>query len=297
MRNSTAILGLAITLACAVSGPVHAQNVATTESESQPAATTAPISELPPAPPTKGIQFTFTPAAWFPRVSGRSSLGPSSTREDVGNREDFELDDSEPTFTADFSARKHQQWQIKAGGFDFATDSHGVFDGHAVFGGLTLNPGDEFSASYDLVSFNIEATWLFTAVPEHNGSQLLIGATAGFRYIDIDQTVVQIGVGREDTGGEWVSPYLGVELELRWGCRDFLKFVNQVQIAGGVGFGPTLGGDGGSMTQIHADMTFMFTDNFGAFFGYKLMDIHAENDDYETNSGLEGLYFGATFRF
>ena len=104
-------------------------------------------------------------------------------------------------------------------------------------------------------------------------------------------------MGREKASGAWAAPYVGAELELRWASRDRLSFIEQVQIAGGIGIGPALGGDGGSLTHLHADLTIMFTPNFGAYMGYKLVDVHVKNHEYELDGGLEGLVFGATLRF
>ena len=284
-------------LALTASQPARAQELAGGAAEPHTQPTPEVVAGQPL--PVSGLQFNFMPGLWLPRLSGTSTFGPSSTATELDNRFDLELDDSEPVFVADFAVRRNQQWQIKAGGFSFSTDSRGAIDQAANFGGLSLLPGDAFSASFDMVSFDIEATYWWTAIPDRTGcgTQLLLGPTAGFRYVDVDMSVEQIGIGREDTGGEWVAPYLGAEFELRWGCKDRLKYIQQIQIAAGGALGAALGGDGGSMAQLHADLTVMFTPNFGAFFGYKLVDLDAENDDYQLNGGLEGLYFGATLRF
>lgn len=245
----------------------------------------------------KGLEFNFMPGVWMPRLSGNSTLGPSSTATELDNRNDLQLNNSEPAFNLDFSVRKHEDWQIKAGGFGYSNDSSGTFNGSANFGGLTLNTGDAFSASFDMSSFNLEVGYWFTAVEGPGYTHLMFAPVLGFRYINIDFDLTQAGVGKADTGGDWACPYVGAELELRWDSRDMLKIIDQVQIAGGVAAGPALGGDGGWMGQVHAELTLMFTRNFGVFFGYKLVDLNAENEDFEFNGGLEGLYFGGVLRF
>src|SRR5262245_58726371 len=112
MRNR--ILGLALVAACAPS--VTAQVV----DETTP--TTAPANDV------SGLQFIFTPGLWMPRLSGTATFGNSAQVDDFSLRNDLQMDDAEPTFRAEFIVRKDQEWQIKAGGFSFSTDSHGRFD-------------------------------------------------------------------------------------------------------------------------------------------------------------------------
>jgi len=127
-----------------------------------------------------GLQFTFTPGVWAPRLVGSSGLKSGGHTDDIVLRDDLKLDDFDPIFNAEVSMRRNNLWQIKAGGFAYSIDSEGRFDGSADFGGLSLHPGDHFRASFDLTSFNAEMTYWFWHTCSCTGTQLQLGATAGF---------------------------------------------------------------------------------------------------------------------
>jgi hypothetical protein len=245
----------------------------------------------------QGLEFNFMPGVWMPRVSGHSTFGPSSTATELDNRQNLNLDDSQAVFNLDVSVRKAETWQLMGGGFAFSTDGHGTFDGSANFGGLALSTGDDFSSSFDMSSFNLEIGYWLNVVDGPGYTHLMVAPVLGFRYIDISVDVTETGVGEAEADGDWACPYVGGAMEIRWDSRSLLKFIDQVQLAGGVGGGPAVGGDGGWMGQVHVELSLTFTRNLGMFFGYKLVDIDAENDDFEFSGGLEGLYFGGILRF
>lgn len=279
----------ALALLC-VGGTLHAQD--------DPSAVVPP-----PQADDSDWTFRFTPGVWLPRVLGDVTLGPNGTELDL--QDDLGLDDMDPNFTGAFSLGRNN-FQLRVDAFDFSTDGSTTFSGTATFGPLTLNPGDAISGSFDMISVGAELgywTWRPCRCGElmSNGQpskvDLFLGPTVGIRYIDVDQSLVQNGVGSVDTGGEWAAISGGIMLRLVYDVHDIWPLVQSFEVGAAASLGPAIGGDGGFLYQVRAGFTMYFTQNIGFTFGYQIVSINAQSDEYDLIAAPQGLFIGGTITF
>ena len=251
-------------------------------------------------------EFTFTAGGWVPRALGEVGLGFDPGVFDLTIEESFDLDNSEGIFNAELTMVKNDLWQIDLSGFDFSTETTATFAEFGEFGDLVLNPGDAYFSSFDVTSADVEiGYWLFQVCRMGMSPDGLRDCRVDFRfapyfamrYVDIDHRVEVLGEGAEDAGGEWVGVLAGMNLQMRYRVPDSIPLIQTVEIDGSFAVGPAVGGDGGAMSHIRAGITAFLNDHFGLTFGYRLVHFVVENDDYELNGGLQGLFFGGTFRF
>jgi len=258
------------------------------------------------APPAEdsSLEFTFTPGVYVTRLAGTSRLGPSPAARSLTLEDAFNLDATETPFNLEVGMVKNGLWELDFSGFDFSTENSGAFAGHEQFGSLSLNPGDRFNAEFDLTSFAAEFTywpWAAYRIGEMRpGGEchvtLHAGPSAGVRYFNIEQSVEVPTVGRDSGKGEWLVPFAGLQFEMRYEPPS-APLIHALEIDAAFGVGPALGGDGGFMAQLRAGITLYFTPNFGAGFGYRLVQLDAENGDFEVDASLQGLVFHAIVRF
>jgi hypothetical protein len=273
---------------------------------------TNPSSSNPPQPaeslpnnnaPTT-TEINFTPGAYVTRLGGDIKLGPGRQLNIIN---DLSLNEIEAAFNAELSVIKNDTWQMDFVGTAFSTEQSHVIDRPATFGSLQLDPGDPFHSTFDLNSVSAQVVYWFYQpcrigpLPGEGGRlcrvNLRIGASIGFEYVDIDHTLDVVGKGREDTGGEWVSPFVGINFLLRYNLPTSVPLLQQLELGATATFGPALGGDGGFISTIRGGFNFMFSDNVGLTIGYRLIQVDVENDDFEFSGGLQGLFLGATVRF
>jgi hypothetical protein len=254
----------------------------------------------------KPYEFTFTAGGWVPRALGEVGLGVDPELFDLTIEESFDLDNSEGIFNAELTMVKDDRWQIAFSGFDFATETTAIFGETAPFGDLVLNPGDAYFSSFDVTSAAVEVGyWQFEVCREGtlaDGTRecrvdLRFAPFVGMRYLDVDHHLEVFGEGVEEAGGEWVGVLAGMNLLMRFRVPDSTPLIEIMQIDGSLALGPAIGGDGGAMAHVRAGLTAFFNDHFGLTFGYRLIHFVVENDEYEINGGLQGLFFGGTFRF
>ena len=258
------------------------------------------------------LQIILLPGVWLPRLDGKSSLGPAGTQ-DIRLATQLDLDRSEPTVNMELSIRKHERWEIILSGMDFSTDSAGSFPGNATFGSLVLADGDPFQATFDITSVSVElsvGTYRpFTRDQERvaelaNRSQegryiaeLTVAPLLAIRYVDVKQVLTVGGGGREVTGGEWAGLLAGLQITLDYRPEQDIPVLQMLRLQGGVGVGPALGGEGGSMWQVRAGLTIQITEQFGVMIGYRLLELDVETDDYALDGGLQGLFLAGSLRF
>jgi hypothetical protein len=250
-------------------------------------------------------EFAVTVGAWIPRLGGDTLFGPAAGDRTISLENEFDLDSSEATFNLEVTLRRHEVWELFISGFDFSTDDSGTFPTTAEFGGLALSPGDPYRASFDISSFTAEMTLHTWRIYGENAGEPGVGDTdfrfalaVGTRYAQVEQTVTQIGVGREKGRAQWLFPYAALGLELRYPDEnDRVPWLHMLEVDASLGIGPALGGDSGYMWQVRAGATWHFTPNVGAMFGYRLVEFDAEDDDFDVQAGLQGLFLAATIRF
>ena len=279
------------------------------------AALTGPaLQETAPLPPETGLAFTLQTGVWFPRLGGVSAAPGSNAEVDLALQ--LGLEDSSPTLNVELGVRKDGKWELYFGGFRFETDHAGPFQGSGTFGGIMLSQGDPVVASFELLSFSAElhytawrpyaddASWRNKFAPDmdnHNPDgrytiDLRFSPMFGMRWLDVDQAITA-GAATVKTGGEWVAAYAGLDIELDYRPPEPIPMLKLFQLKLNFAFGPAFGGTGGSMWQVRGGLTVQFTEMFGATFGYRLVELNVENDDYSFDGGLQGLFLAASLRF
>lgn len=257
-----------------------------------------------PTPPGPDIEVTFRPGVWLPRLGGEvAGVGPGPSAL-MSLDTQIDLDNLEPTFRGELAIRKDQRWDLRLDGFDFSTDVRGPFSGSGTFGSLSLSDGDPIFSELEMTSIGGEVSlWTYRPYVEagrtspSGPADLRFSPIAAMRWVEVDHVLEEIGVGRVETGGEWAAALAGVLFEIRYTPGEVLPWLHQLQIAGSGALGPALGGDGGFAWQIRADLTLSFSEHASIFFGYRLLELDVQNDEYEFQAGLQGLFAGGTIRF
>lgn len=260
--------------------------------------------------PVQSLEVRFLVGVYMPRLNGDASLGAGAPDLDLSTR--LYLDDREPTLNAELTFRKDEIWDLTFGGFAFSTDSTGVFSGSATWGGITLNDGDPFEASFDMTTVWAElalAVWR----PFKEGSPRLHGKpnrtkdgryavdlrfspSLAMRYLDVEQSLAAGGV-EETAGGEWLGVLLGLDVALAYRPDGKIPLLDTLGMHAGLAVGPALGGGGGYMWQVRAGLTIQFIEPVGVMVGYRLVEMNVENGDYMVSGGLQGLFIAASLRF
>ena len=109
--------------------------------------------------------------------------------------------------------------------------------------------------------------------------------------------VEEPGVGREVTKENYLNAYVGLQLDLQWQPRETLSWVERVEINAGIFAGPAIGADSGFGWSVRAGLNLFLTENISFLFGYRLYELNIEDDEYELDGGLQGLFLGSTIRF
>lgn len=260
----------------------------------------------PPLTPEPAISFTFTPGVWLPRLGGEVSNGGRSITID----EEWDLNDSEATFNGELIVRFEDAIDLRVSGFDFSTSAGGIIDRGAIYGDLTLDVGDAFQSSFDMTSAAAEVRFARWPGPArfagrsnnrtHDGrlkGDLRFMPTVGVRGMRIEHSFELAGAPRERTSGHWVGLYGGLHFEITYRPDGHLPFIHELRLEGGGAIGGLFGDDTGLLWQVHAGLTCMFTPNVGGMFGYRLVHVDVDHDDFAFDVGLQGLFLAGTIRF
>jgi hypothetical protein len=270
----------------------------------------APEALETPGTGPAGLKITLLPGVWMPRLDGCVSLGPGNSSIELAL--DLDLDAWEPTFNGELTIAKGDLFEIFLEAAIFSTSTEGTFGGSATFGPVVLDPGDPYSASFDLTSVAVELDInVFRPVTRDPAraaaasnlradgghvADLRFSPLVGLRYADVDQVVESGGVSAR-AGGEWASIYGGLQITLDCRPEARLPMVDSFRMQAALGIGPALGGDGGFMWTVRGGLTVQITRSIGIVVGYRLLELDVENDDYELQGGLQGLFFAASLRF
>ncbi|MHC4220057.1 MAG: hypothetical protein ACYSU7_16555 [Planctomycetota bacterium] len=276
---------------------------------SEPAAP-GPESPRPPRPESS-LQVTLLPGVWLPRLGGDVNQGPGGT--DISLDKQLGLDDQEATINVELTVRKQEVWSLTFTGFHYDTGKNTAFDGSGTFGGISLSDGDPIRSDFELTSVSGEfayALWRPYAdgstragagpdnrTPDgHYICDLRIAPLFGMRYLDVDQSLAS-GGSTVVTGGEWLAVYGGLEVTLDYRPEDAIPLMRMFRMQASLAVGPALGGDDGSMWQVRGGITIQVTENVGVMVGYRLVELDVENDDYQLDGGLQGLFLAGSIRF
>jgi hypothetical protein len=262
----------------------------------------------------RDLHVAFTPGVWLTRLGGESKLGPLPGADELVLEDDFDLDGLEVTPNFELAITKGTRWQVDVSGFDFSTDSGGEFPVSGTFGDILFAAGDEFDATFDMTSIAVEVSyWKWHPIdskrrPDTGGEEVMGGAGrtdlrfalgAGLRWLDVEQTleVPVSGLPRQEGEGEWFVPMLVLQMDLHHDLPDAFPVLDTLEILAAAGIGPAIGGDGGVVVTLRAGMRGWVNHNFSADFGYRLLETSVENDDYELEGGLQGLFLSGTLYF
>jgi hypothetical protein len=119
-------------------------------------------------------------------------------------------------------------------------------------------------------------------------------ALFGTRFINLEQEYDLVGIGTVGTNNTWVSPYLGVGIEVDWNARETLGFLDRISFDVTAGWGPAFGGGNSSLT-IRVDGAFYVTRDLAVTLGYRLNDFNLSRDEAAFDGGLQGLFAGVRY--
>lgn len=301
----------ALLRALAILLPAQAEPAGAPAEAGRPAGETSPAADLASrTPDTDDLRVTLLAGVWVPRLGGTSSLGAGAPDIDLATQ--LQLDSWEATPNVELAICSRETWTVTISGFGFSTDSLGTFPGNATFGSLTLNDGDVYRASFDMtsVAFDIAAAVYRPFAPgsaraSHFDNRawdgravadLRISPLFGMRWVDVDQSISS-GPLTAEGGGQWAVLCGGLTIELECRPQNRIPFYSGIRLEGTAALGAAFGGDGGFEWQVRAGLTLQFTESAGLMFGYRLVELNVENDDYSLNGGLQGLYLAASVRF
>jgi len=202
--------------------------------------------------------------------------------------EDANLDEAElvPLLEARFT---NGDWAIDLGGFVFEADSSSESPAGFQLGSVVVAPGGAYSAEADYGSFWILATKRLAEKPlrgEGDSRALLwLNVGAGARVSDLRAEVAS-GGSRDVEDALWVEGLavarVGAELP---GGVDF-------EVHGEVGGGPD-----SAMWSVGTRLTWSPEPWWGAHIGYRFIRTDLDDDGFEFDGALGGLYAGATIEF
>ena len=251
-------------------------------------------------------RLDVTLGVWFPRLEGLVTLGAGGTELDAGP--DLSIDDSTAIFNGELEFEKGR-WKVLVGGYVIDAGGNGSLQQDSVVMGTTLAAGTAVNSQVDVWSITTEASWaLFTPFARKTTPwstpraefdpdpviDLALQGVAGVRVINLEQRYDFAGYGIVSSNRAWVSPYLGVGLEIDWSTRQSLNFMDRIVFDVTAGWGPALSGGDNTFT-VRADATFYPVPNLGLTLGYRLNDWVLARDEDEFNGGLQGLYAGVGY--
>jgi hypothetical protein len=88
-----------------------------------------------------------------------------------------------------------------------------------------------------------------------------------------------------------------MKMDLSFDMQPSFPIIDRLQVMADGSIGPALGGDGGVVVTLGAGIRCWVYHHVSLDFGYRLLDAHVENDDYELTGGLQGLFVSGTVWF
>ena len=272
-----------------------------------------PVADVVPADASENgaglnIDIEFVAGVWLPRLGGDAKLDSGAGGSDIDVEHQLDLHDVEPTLALDLTLGVPDV-AFRASGFAFSTEGDGTFQPRPSaapsqqFGDLTLTAGDAFESDFDMWSAAIEVQLRVFNIAEgltrdnENVSISLI-PILGARWLRVEQSIT-VGGTSEDADAQWIFAQIGGALALDWRLPIDMPLVERVSLHVASSFGPALstGKATGSAWEVRGGLSIAFTDNIAGTIGYRLVNVNAEDDDYELDAGLQGLFFAGSIRF
>jgi hypothetical protein len=257
-------------------------------------------AHTPPA-----IEIEIGAGLWLPRLIGDTKItGAGARKLSLDNQ--LDLHDLEPTlnFDATFAV---PDVACRISGFRFSTDGSDTFTPRSdlgssqQFGGLTLNDGDTFDSHFDLWTAGVEVQILAVDVArgiasDDGPASVSIVPVLGARWIDVEQSV-SVGAVEQDNHSQWIAAQAGGAFALRWQLPMDFPLARRVNINVTGQLGPVLGADPGFVWELRAALAITITENFTASVGYRLLNFDVEDEDFQLDAGLQGLFVAGSLRF
>jgi hypothetical protein len=250
--------------------------------------------EVPSFDPTAPLDGELRFGLYRPRVTAMAQLGAGNVELDL--EDDLRLDDAEDTFNVELTLRRQKRWQLRLSGLDFSTDTTGQAPISGAFGAVSFAAGDAYRGSLDFSTLSIELGFDRWRPIDDGETELILTPFVGARWIAVDQQLASGGI-EDGNSSSWMAFSGGFQFRVRHAPEGGLAFGRALDFEIGTAIGYAFGGDGGVAWQIHANATLDLTDRFGIFFGYRLVEIYADDGDYRFEGGLQGLFAGAVIRF
>ena len=251
------------------------------------------------------LRISLTAGAWLPRLGGTSSLG--SGGDELDFQFDLDVDDLEPTFNGELAIQKADRWELMFTGFGFSTSNSERLDRPVEFGNLLIDRGDVARTSVDITSAAMELGFPGWRAPLGNQdrnrssrgeplAEIRLVPKLGARFMDIDESI-EVGSLREEGDGTWLGVLGGIDLRTQLNLYDCVPFPRDLNVNAGIAGGPALGSDIGFFWQVHVGLNAGISEHVSLQFGYRLLEMNVQNEDFEFNAGLQGLFAGGTIRF
>jgi hypothetical protein len=255
-----------------------------------------PRSLIPDVP---AWRLAIEPSAWYPAAGGDLKL-PGTPG--AGNGQQIKLEllniDSPRLSTLMEVRGRHDRWNFSASGFSISTsDRLAAAEFTGQFGGLAINTGDLFKASFDLTS--LEAIIGYTAYPDFTaaGEKGLVRANldllAGLRSYDMS-VGVSTPSGASQADELFVEPIVGARLTL-----DLSPYAS-IEVQSTIG-GFSLGDTHSLSWDIISGFQWRPTKMLGVQIGYRnlLLDLQSGREPRTLDyfGAVAGVYFGGVLRF
>lgn len=233
--------------------------------------------------------------AWFPALQGNLTM-PGGTEYEV---ESVDIDEVEPTpaFATTFHA---DSWSITLDGFINNLDTTAPAEEPFLLAGDTVSAGDPVHTDLSFSAF--EATFrhdlydlpLHEGIDEHGDPipsdkiDVSLDALGGARLysLNIDQRVRRPGGASASFDGLWADAFAGFGLEFRLFDRASVLFNTSVG-----------GGPSSFSWNIENTVVIDATPNISGQVGFRHMSVAYEEDDFEFNGAIAGLFAGLVIRF
>ena len=280
------------------------------------AGTDDPTPEMPDVDALAAVAdrpvLDVTLGIWFPRLEGIVDIGPDGTPLDAGD--DLSLDDSQAIFNGEARVQAGR-WEFLIGGYVLEAEGQATLGQAARIGGLLAPVGTAVASDVDVWSITGEIAYeIFTPfrdrrfpwsdpVDRAGGNRtsdgrpiidLRVEALVGVRVLNLEQEYDLAGVGTVRTNNAWVSPYLGVGLEIDWVSKDTIDFLDRIALDVTAGWGPAFDG-GNSIFTVRVDGAFHVTRDLAIILGYRLTDFDLVREETSFNGGLQGLFAGVRY--
>ncbi len=246
--------------------------------------TTQPIEE--PA--------TLRGGVWMPRLGGTITDGGS-----IDFETNIDLRTKETIPVLEFEVKPIQNIVMSLSFFDFSTSGNGSYNGNDTYGSVAFNSGDLWSATTDLQSVGVEASWeVWQPYKRGDNATLSFAPVAGLRWYGV-KTFVENRTSSQSVSrhNSWLALQGGLEMEFKWDMGGVDSPLDSMGIGSQVLAGTMFGGDGGWVGSIQATLSFYFSESAAGFFGYRLQELNAEDGNYTFDAGLQGLFVGGEIRF